>query len=225
MSEFLNVDIAFLGSSSVDATTGVVLWEPSVPVIDSDADIEPFGPAAVYQALGFASMPFPKDANGYAECVILRHCGGRNVVCLGGRDTRTASIVGKMEGGDTVVHSTGPAQAAQLQLKETKRIAALLSKTSSGKTMMLALDGGNEKAQLTHAGAIVEIDDNGDISVLNSSGAGLLVQGGNVHIIGNPVLGAGNPSGFGFALVPLTGSPGGPASTPLLCAQGVTPGS
>src|SRR5690349_11024216 len=120
---FLNVDIAILGASSVDKKTGVVLWEPIVPITDGDADVEPFGLTAVYQALGFASMPFPKTSDGYAECLVVRHCGGRNAVCLGGRDTRTASVVGNMRPGDTVVHSTGPNQAAQLQLKEEKRQA------------------------------------------------------------------------------------------------------
>lgn len=225
MSEFISVDIAFLGASSVSSKTGVALWEPSVPITDGDQDVEPFGPTAVYQALGFASLPYQKTDDGYAECLVFRNVGGRTAVCVGGRDTRTASIVGNMVGGDTVVHSTGPSQAAQLQLKETKRIAALLSKTASGKTMAVIIDGVNEKLQITHKGAIVEIDDSGDISITNGSGTGILIQGGDVFI--NGTLRAGKASGpFNTVMLgPATGSPGGVASTPLAPWLGVSPGA
>lgn len=223
---FVGVEIAFLGSSSVSSKNGVVMWEPNVPNTDDTVDVEAFGPTAVYQALGVTSAPYPKDANGYAECLVVRHVGGRNAVCVGGRDTRTASVVGNLKPGDTVVHSTGPNQAAQLQLKEGKLQAVLVTKTKGGgKTMAVILDGQNEKIQVTHAGAIFEIDKNGDVSLLNSAGCGLLIQGSNVHIVGTPVLGAGNPPGLAFMLGPATGSPGGGAAAPMFAATGVAPGT
>src|SRR4051812_48496861 len=118
---FVNIDIAFLGASSVSTKTGVPRWEPAVPITDDEQDVVPYGPLAVYQGLGLSSLPYPKDATGYAECVVIRGAGGRAAFCLGGFDTRTASVVGNMKPGDTVLHSTGPNQAAQLQLKEVKR--------------------------------------------------------------------------------------------------------
>jgi hypothetical protein len=220
------LDIALLGASSISPKTGVPLWEPAVPITDSETDLETLGPTAVYQGLGLTSLPYPKDASGYAECLVVRNVGGRNFCCIGGRDTRTASIVGKMEGGDTVLHSTGPAQAAQLQLKERKRQAALVTKTKSGKTTALILDGELEKVSLLHAGAIFEIDEKGDISIVNAAGSGILIQGEHIHMNGTTVAGNG-PPGFAFALIPsqplVLPTPAVGAPLPLLAAKGMAP--
>jgi hypothetical protein len=216
------LDIALLGASSVSPKTGAALWEPAIPITNSETDLETLGPTAVYQGLGLTSFPYPKDANGYAECIVIRNVGGRNFCCLGARDTRTASVVGNGEGGDTILHSTGPAQAAALHLKERKRQAALVTKTKSGKTTALILDGELEKVSLLHAGAIFEIDEKGDISIMNSSGCGFLIQGEHIHHVGTSVAGAGTP-GLCFMLGPPTGSPGGPASVPLFAAKGIAP--
>lgn len=222
---FASIELAFLDASSVSGKTGVPLWEPKIPVQDDETDAETFGPVAVYQALGISSAPWPKDGNGQAECLVARNVGGRHAVALGGRDSRTAAVIGNMQPGDTIVHSTGPNLAAQLQLKEGKLQAVLVTKTQSdGSTMALILDGKSEKAQLTHGGAILEIDPSGDIHIVNGSGAGLLIQGGNIHVLGTLVAGAGNPSGLAFMLGPVAGSPGGGAAAPMFACQGVAPG-
>jgi hypothetical protein len=132
-----------------------------------------------------------------------------------------------MEPGDTVLHSTGPNQAAQLQLKERKRQAALVTKTKSGKTMAQILDGDLEKAQLIHpTGAIFEMDEKGDISLLNASGCGFLIQGEHIHAVGTMVAGNG-PPGFAFALIPtqplVLPTPAVGAPLPLLAAKGMAP--
>lgn len=221
---FENVEIAFISASKVSEKSGVPLWEPYIPVTDDDQDAERFGPTAVYQALGFASQPWPADESGHAECILFRNCGGRPAVCIGGSDTRTASVIGNLQPGDTVVYSTGPNQAAQLQLKEAKRQTVLVTKTPSGENMAVILDGLNEKAQITKGGAIFEIDKNNDVSILNGSGVGLLMQGDKVFIKGTLVVGEGNPSGQCFMLGPVAGSPGGGASAPMIPAQGIAPG-
>lgn len=221
---FQNVELAFLSASSVAGKTGVPLWEPFIPVSDDDQDIEAFGPTAVYQALGLSSAPWPKDASGQAECILVRNVGGRPAAVIGARDSRTAAAIGNLKSGDTVLHSTGPNLSAQVQLKEEKRQAVILTKTGDGTTMAVILDGKNEKIQATHAGAIFEIAKNGDISLVNGSGSGLLIQGGNIHIMGTLVAGAGNPAGLAYMLGPPTGSPGGVASVPLFAAQGIAPG-
>lgn len=219
------ITIAVLGASSVVNPAGVPLWEPAVPLGGDGGDVEPFGPTAVYQALGVSSLPWPKDDTGYAESLVLRNVGGRVAVCIGARDTRSSKIVGALKPGDTVVHSTGPNQAAQLQLKEEKAQAVLVSKTlSSGKTMMVCLDGKNEKVQITHAGAIVEIDKDGDVSLLNGSGAGILIQGKNIFLNGELHFGKGNPPGSFVMLGMAPISPGGIATIPLLAAKGIAPG-
>jgi len=223
---FLNIEIGILGASSVSSKTGVALWEPIVPVGDDSNDVESFGPTPVYQGLGLSSFPWPKDDSGHAECLMVRHCGGRDLVCLGARDTRTESVIGNGKPGDTMLYSTGPSQAAQLQLKEAKRQAVLVTKTSSGKTMAVILDGKNEKLQVTHAGAILEIDADGNISIVSSSGNGILIDGSGIRPIGPFVAGAGNTPGLVFALMtavpPVTPATGAPL--PLIPCLGMAPG-
>lgn len=220
---FVGVEIAFLGSSSVSSKTGVPLWEPSVPLTDDTDDLQSFGPTPVYQALGVTSLPYPKDEKGYAECLVIRHIGGRNAVCVGGRDTRTASIVGNLKPGDTVVHSTGPSQAAQLQLKEEKRQAVLVTKDDNGKTMAVILDGKNGKIQITAFGGLIEMRKSGGMTLTAPDGTSLLLEGGQIHFGGTPQLGAGNPPGFYFMLGNAP-SPGGATSLPMIPALGLVPG-
>jgi len=205
--------VTVLGASSVANPAGIPTWEPAIP--SDDKDVQPFGPTPVFQSLGHSSMPWKKDDTGYAEALTCT-VGGRSY-CLGGRDTRSAKIVGNLKPGDTVVHSTGPNQAAQLQLKEAKAQAVLVSKVLS--------NGKNEKLQITHAGAIVEIDKGGDITLLNGAGAGILLQGKKIFLNGDVQFGKGNPPGSFVMLGMAPISPGGIATIPLLAAKGIAPGT
>ena len=152
-----DADICVLGASKV--VGGVPLWQGLIPIANDNAanPNEPLGDLQVFQTLGVTSLPFPKDDSGFAEAVVLRNVGGRKGVYVGARDTRTAKVVGAMKPGDTVVHSTGPKQAAQLQLKEDKRQSVLLSKDKRGKHMAVTLDGENGKLQITARGAVWEL--------------------------------------------------------------------
>lgn len=220
------VTIAVLGASSVANPAGVPLWEPAVPTSDDESDIEPFGPTAVYQSLGVSSAPWPKDDNGWAEAVVFKNCAGRTAFCVAARDTRSAKIVGNLKPGDTVVHSTGPSQAPQLQLKEATNGAVLLSKSKkTGKSMMIHIDGENGTVQITHAGAMFEIDDAGDVSILNAAGAGFLIQGQDIFPTGTLHLGAGNPPGSFIMLGMAPVSPGGIGTIPLTAAKGIALGT
>lgn len=210
-----------LGAASVDR--GVLSVRCKGGAVDEDGSAPDYGAAPMMCALGLTAMPAAPSEKGTAEALVARDVPGISGVVFACRDTRTANIVGQMEPGDTCLHSTGDQQAAMVMLKETKRIAAVITKTSGGKTMMVVLDGDAEEIQITSAGALFKIEKNGDISIVNGGGAGILLQGGNVHFLGNPVLGAGNPP-LCFMLGPPTGSPGGPASAPLFPCMGVTPG-
>lgn len=179
-------------SASKLAETGAALWEAYVPVGDDDTDVEPFGAIEVFQSLGVSSRPWRKDANGFVEGVVLRHCGGKTAVCIGARDTRTAKIVGNLAEGDTVVHSTGPQQAAQLQLKEAKRQAVLASKDTRGKSMALVLDGKNDKFQIVVFGHIFEMTRE-TISLVHRNGHGIVLSPSGVHTLGTTTLGGLTP--------------------------------
>jgi hypothetical protein len=216
-----DVDICQLGSSKV--VKGNALWQGNIPIANDNSAANPnesLGESAVYQALGVSSLPYPKDENGYAEAVALRNVGGRNAVYVGARDTRSAAIVGAMKPGDTVVHSTGPKQAAQLQLKEEKRQAVLYTKDTNNEGVTIALDGKNHKIQIAGFGAMVEIDRDGNISMIGKSGNGILIQASGVHIKGKLKV-AGLLPNFAVMQGPQTGSPGAGAAAPMKAVEGI----
>jgi len=215
----VSAQLVNLGGSSLDKETNALLVQCQGAPIDEDGTAPDFGSVPIMCALGLTARPYQATDDGSAQALIVDVAGFQGVV-VGARDTRSAKIVGKLDPGDTVVHSTGKEQAAQLQLKELKRMAALLSKTTGGKTMAVILDGTKDKLQVTHAGAIIEIDKGGDISIVNGGGAGLLLQGSNVHVLGNLVAGKGNPP-LCFALCTPAGYPLGG----IVACQGVTPGT
>lgn len=220
----MSSDWCELGTFFLDEASKSLFVQCKGGAVDDDGTAPDYGSVPMMCALGITAFPYPATKDGAVEAIALRDVPGLDGAVVAARDTRSAKIVGNGKPGDTVVHTTGPQQAAQLQLKEEKRQGALLTKTGAGKTIMLLLDGDAEVVQLTHAGAMFQMEKNGDVSLLNGHGAGILIQGKNIHFLGNPVLGAGNPP-LCFMLGPPTGSPGGPASVPLIAAMGITPGT
>ncbi len=215
-----DVDIAILGASHVTAE-GVTVAQAVVPLSDDTHDVEPFGEIDLMSCLGVSALPWPQDKTGHAECVIARNCGGRDAVGIGGRDTRSSKIVGKMKPGDTVVHSTGPNQAAQLQLKEEKKQAALVSEDSDGHTMMVILDGKNNRIQITGFGNMIELSPKG-INIV--SVGDVLINGETIAIAGSVILGGLKPNPAMKIMTGVGPSPGGAASIPMVPAPGVSIG-
>jgi hypothetical protein len=201
----MEAEIGILGASSV--TLGVATWQFNIAISNDNDDVEPCGEVDSIQSLGVTSLPFPKDDDGYAEGVGLRDCGGKSLVCIGGRDTRNAKLVGKMGPGDTTLHSTGPGSVAQCFLKHKKKQAGLATDDVDGKSMMFLLDGKNKKMQLTARKAMLEFAPNGDISLVNAEGAGILIQGGKIVILGDLSLSGMQP---GMALMQGLPKPEGP---------------
>ena len=215
----MSSDWCELGAASVE--NGVVLVRCKGGAIDEDGTAPDYGPVPMICALGVTTVPFPPTKEGAAEGKVSHDVPGLNACIDGARDTRTANIVGKLQPGDTCVHSTGPNQAAVLLLKETSRQAVLFTKTKSGKAVMLLLDGDTEEIQLTHAGFVLKVEKNGDFSLLNASGAGIIAQGENVHFGGTPNLGAGGAPPGATLMCGVVPSPGGVASTPMFQVLGV----
>lgn len=213
-----------LGAAKVE--DGVLFVRCKGGAVDSDGSAPDYGAAPMLCALGVTAMPFPPTEEGAAEGLVDRDTPGFNGIITAARDTRTAKIVGGLKPGDTVVHSTGPQQAAAIYLKEEKRQIAALTKDDDGNALMLVLDGTTKKFQVSVGSILLELDGaSGKISLLNGDGGGFLIDGKNFHMMGNPVLGAGNPPGFCLMLGPPSGSPGGPASAPLIPCMGITPGT
>lgn len=210
--------LGFIGASV--QKDGVTCWQVFRPLTDDVNDIESWGEVDVLQTLGISSQPFPKDENGQAECIGIENVGGRNLCVVGARDTRTASIAGRLSPGDTCVHTTGPGNVAQLHLKQEKKAAALVVTDANGKNLVFLLDGKNRKVQLFANGAAIEVDSEGDISLLGKGGGGILIQGADVCINGNLKL-PGMPPGFMLMAGPPSGQQAGPAAVPLFPVMNV----
>lgn len=178
----IQLELALIGASSLKA--GNARYQCSLPIGNENDDVEPLGELPVASCLGVTSLPYPKDANGYAEAIVARGMAGRKAFVIGARDTRSGKVVGKMDPGDTVIHSTDPDETAQVRVQGKKKSASIVVKGKSKKHLMVLVDGENEKIQIMAKGACIEIDDSGDISLLGKGGAGILIQGGEVSING-----------------------------------------
>ncbi len=219
-------DIVELGASVVKG--GVALWQGVTRLSPDPGDVEPLGEGDVFQGLGLSSCPYPSDANGKAEGLCFKGVGGRNSVYAGARDTRSAAIVGKLKPGDTVLHSTGPSQAAQVQCKEERRQVLMATKDGQKRTMVVLLDGEANKFQVALAGTMFEIDGNtGNFTITNGQ-ASILMQGDTVCIDANVILGGTKADPLQKVAIGLLGpapslptpSPGAPL--PLLAAPSVS---
>jgi hypothetical protein len=204
----MEAEIGILGASSL--LKGVPRWQFNIPVGNDNDDVEPGGQVDAFQSLGHASVPYPKTEAGYAEGLALRDCGGKSLVCIAGRDTRNAGVVGKMKPGDTAVFATGPDATAQCFLKNTNKQAGLAVDDKDGKSMMFLLDGKNKKMQLTARKAMFEFAPNGDISLVNAQGVGILIQGSKIVILGDLSL-PGMLPGMALMQGPPIGYPAAPA--------------
>ncbi len=208
----MDIEIVKLGSSKLNDKTKSAQWQATNEISEEADDAENFGDIDVLQGLGLTSMPWPADGDKYAEGAVIRNCGNRNGICIGARDTRSASALGNVRPGDTIIHSTGPNQAAQVQCKEDKRQVVLFTKDSSGKGMVVMLDGKNDQIQLQGFGMIFEMSKENGIKIDTGGGASILMQGadlwlnGNIHLKGIPpgmVLQAGPPTGIGAGIASL----------------------
>lgn len=191
----MRLDIVTLGASSLDPDTNAVLVQAAQPVTD-DSDAENFGEVPLIQCLGVTAMPYPTSAEGRCEGIVAGGIGGLDGCVLGARDTRTAKIAGNLKPGDTVVHSTGPQQAAQLQLKEEKRQAVLVTRGSDGKQILLSLDGKNDKVTVAAFGGVFEMTKD-TISLMHPNGqSGLVIGSSGVQVVGKLLGGKPIPGTF-----------------------------
>lgn len=200
-------DIVSIGAAQLDPKSRALLVQAKGAATDEEGSSAPdFGLVPVFSALGLTAMPSPANENGSAEAVLATDVPGRSAALVGARDVRTASIVGNLKPGDTVLHSTDPQLASQVQCKGAERQTCLLSRDSQGRTMMALLDGKNDKVQITALGAHIEIDTRGNISLTAADGTGIMIGDGNVQIAGKLIVGTPIP-GLSVALCAPTGYP------------------
>lgn len=185
------------------------------PVGESDEDAETYGKAPLMQALGVASLPAEPDSAGQCEGILIENVAGLPGVIVSAWDTRTFSIFGNLEPGDTVLHSTGPAKSAQVLCKEKKKQVVLTTLGPDGKQITVMTDGKNGQAQMQAFGFTLTINKDGIIA--EGGGARLMVKGDQVIIQGGVVIGGAAPmAGMSMAVASpkewatLAGLAGGP---------------
>lgn len=211
------IRVTTLGASKV--VDGVPVWQTNAPVGDETTDVDPLGDSDVMQALGLAAMPYPADASGFGQAIVVQGVEGFVGVVIGARDTRNASIVGKLKPGDVTLHTTGPGSVAQCFLKHEKKQAGFATEDANGKTILFLLDGKNRKGQWSQNGAMIEIGPDGSITFTAKGGASLVLSD-KVYVVGELSLPGMLPN---MALMqgPPTGSPGGAGALPLFPVQAV----
>lgn len=189
-----------LGVATLDPDSKALFVQCKGAPVDPDGTAPDYGRAPFMCALGLTALPYQATKDGAAEGINATDIPGLDGVIIGARDARTADIVGNAKPGDTILHSTGPQHAAQIQLKEEKRQVAALSRDSNGKTQLVLLDGTNDKFQIAVSGALIEIDAEGKIHLTSKGGCGIII-GDAVQLIGPINFNTPIP-GFSIALMP-----------------------
>lgn len=185
-------DICRINTSKLDAENKVPVVQATVPITNDD-DYESFGEVAVFQSLGVTSLPFAPTPQGAAEGVILRDVGNLNGAIVGTRDGRCANVVANMQPGDAVLHSCDPQAKAQVRVHANRQIA-LATEGTDGKTMLVMVDGKNDKITITAFGGIIEMTKDGINVVSPGSKSSMLLNGEQVRVFGNVQIGGQVPS-------------------------------
>lgn len=152
------------------------------PVGDSPDESETYGQVPLMQALGVASLPADPDDSGQCEGILIENVAGLPGVIVSAWDTRTFSIFGNLEAGDTVLHSTGPAKSAQVLCKELKKQVVMATLGPDGKQITCMVDGKNGIAQMQAFGFTISITEDG-IS-LEAGVAGITVGPNGIQLRG-----------------------------------------
>lgn len=211
------LDVCNLTAGELDSETNMLTIRATVDITGIEGDDEHFGDLAVFGQLGVTALPAAREGASRAEGVVIRGIAGSDGAIIGARDTRSASVYAGLKAGDTVLHATDAAAAAQFQAKANRQAIAA-TKDSSGNTMMVNLDGKNDVVQITAFGALFEINQKEDrVFITNPSGkASIIMAGGVISLVGTIVLGG---------TVPFAPIHSGPAPTTSSPTPGVFAGA
>lgn len=188
------IDICKLDTSALDPDTGLPTVRATSPIVGEtdENDVEEFGLIDSMQCLGVTALPATADDTGHAEGAVARNAGNTDGLVLGARDARCTGVYGNLKAGDSCLHSTDPAASAQFQAKAS-RIACIATKDGDGNTMLLALDGKNDKVQIAAFGGIVEMTKDKITITSPSGGCSIMMQDDTIILAGKVILGGIGP--------------------------------
>lgn len=183
----MNSDLIDLGEASLDPQTNALLVQAkSTPVDDDDSDAPDCASAPLMGALGVTAIPWPANDTGKAQGIKL-DAPGTNGVIVGARDTRVAAVVAELAPGETCIHSTGTDFDSRAFFKD--QLAAIVVSND----VAFVLDRKNKKATLSAFGGHLEVSEDGGC-YLAHGGAMIRVKDGQIHLMGQIVLGGAAPS-------------------------------
>jgi hypothetical protein len=174
----MKMDIAKVGAVVLDADTGM----PSIQVVSEILSAESAGVAVesessgvqMFQASGVSSMPYPAETGSWCEVVRVRNISGLDTIAIGFRDSRTSTIYGSLNPGDTALHTTGPGDRAKVLLKQEEYQAAVMVRTDDGVDHVMVIDGDGEEFSISAFGMLISMKktvDGGQIVLANSNGS------------------------------------------------------
>lgn len=217
------LNIVTLGATKL--VNGVVTVQALSPLTNAGEDVESYGEIETLSQLGVSSCAAEADDTGHVDAVVCENIGGTNAVCIGAIDRRNAKMYGNLSPGDTCLHATGPHAVSQCLLKAKKRQAILATKDKSDQQMLVILDGKNETVQVMAFGAVLQLSKADGWTCLDDTGKGWRLSGGTLQVTADLHIGGPGALPFKVMLGPPTGSPGGPASVPMIAAMGITFGT
>lgn len=185
----IDAEIVRLGASKLDPESNVQTVQGKGPPLSKHPNhAKSYDDVPVMSQLGVTAMPYPATDDGAAQGLMCRNISGAQGILVGARDTRTAAITKALAPGDTCLHSTGPNQAAQVQLKEKQRISALLSKDADGNDIGVVIDGVAGTITFTVAGAVFQMGKDGIKMATDSNAFVTLTSDGKAQIAGSQTL-------------------------------------
>jgi len=213
--EFQN-GIDILGTE-VDPETGTVLSQTGdAPNKQTDSD----GVKMLFPP-GFIARPPAPTPDGKACQALVRRCGDRDVA-IGYFDVRAQKLAGNLAPGETCLYAGGTDGKGQARLLLKANGAAALY-TAEGNTQ-----GGNSIAiqvntdgsiSLSCGGGAITIGNDG-IKIVEKGGAGIMLSGGNITLIGTGIaLNGGSVSLGANATMPVLWGPTGIAGAASLSVK------
>jgi len=177
-----------LGASELDATSGVVWAQCKGEPLDDDGASPDWGKPPLMCCLGVSGRPYPADDRGSAQGVIEETAGLDGAV-VAAHDPRAAKVYGEISPGEHALHSTGPDFDSRFLAKD--QLAVILV----GADYVVTVDRKNKKVAISTPGGIFQISEKDGITLCDASGRGSLrLEGGVAALMGNVILGGGNPT-------------------------------
>lgn len=198
------MDVVRLGAVTLDEETGAPVVAADIPIDGEDDNSSNGLPQLdMMPSLGLSAVPATSDEDGYAEGVVARGLNGSPGVVIGGRDSRTASVIGNLAAGETCLHSTGKGMDSRVVCKD-QSVSILVGEPAK---MIATFNQAEQKIQITGFGHMFEMSAAQGICMKDKGGGLIQINGGAVTITGSSVV-----IGNGATPTPASGASYGPGA-------------